>query len=67
MKSRSVLADPDAAEDDEEVYKTLDTGEEAVEDDDISSLEGEEGEEPDAEDAEENAEDDFALGEEQED
>lgn len=42
-------------EDEEEVYKALDTGEEAVEEDDINSLEGEEGEE---EETEEGAEDD---------
>ncbi|WP_317897227.1 IS1096 element passenger TnpR family protein [Aurantibacillus circumpalustris] len=37
---------------DEEVYKTLDTGEEAVEEDDINSLEGEEGEEESEDDSE---------------
>ena len=38
---------------DEEVYKTLDTGEEAVEEDDLNSLEGEEGEEETGDDLEE--------------
>ncbi|MEO6304060.1 MAG: hypothetical protein ABIP51_12900 [Bacteroidia bacterium] len=35
---------------DEEIYKTIDTGEEAVEEADINSLEGEEGEETESED-----------------
>ncbi len=35
---------------DEEIYKTIDTGEEAVEESDINSLEGEEGEETESED-----------------
>lgn len=52
---------------DEEVYKTLETGEEAVEEDDINSLEGEEGEEEDVEETEEDASDDFGFNEEQED
>lgn len=52
---------------DEEVYKTLETGEEAVEEDDINSLEGEEGEEEDEEETEEDAGDDFGFNEEQED
>lgn len=52
---------------DEEAYKTLETGEEAVEEDDINSLEGEEGEEEDVEETEEDASDDFGFNEEQED
>ena len=52
---------------DEEVYKTLETGEEAVEEDDINSLEGEEGEEEDVEETEEDAGDDYGFNEEQED
>jgi len=51
---------------DEEVYKTLDTGEEAVEEDDINSLEGEEGEEEETEgDQEEEGGGDFGFEEEE--
>lgn len=42
----------DSEIEDEEVYKALDTGEEGVEEADISSLEGEEGEEEELEDPE---------------
>ena len=52
---------------DEDVYKTLETGEEAVDEDDINSLEGEEGEEEDVEETEEDAGDDYGFNEEQED
>lgn len=44
-------------DDDEEVYKVIDTGEEAVEADDINSLEGEEGEDEATEEDEELNED----------
>lgn len=67
MAMAGLLSDPEIEEEEEEVYKTLDTGVEAVEEDDINSLEGEEGEEPEIEDAEEGAGDDFAFGEEPED
>lgn len=49
----------------EEVYKALDTGEEAVEEDDINSLEGEEGEEGETEDAEEEGSEDYGFEEDQ--
>jgi hypothetical protein len=65
MAMAALLADPEI--EDEEVYKTLDTGEEAVEDDDINSLEGEEGEEEDVEDNEEEGGEDFGLEEEERD
>lgn len=58
-----LLNDPEVP--DEEIYKTLDTGEEAIEEEDISSLEGEEGEAIDIEDEElqdEEGGDDFAFG-----
>ncbi len=52
----------------EEVYKTLDTGVEALEDDDIASLEGEEGEEvEELEDPESEVTGDFDLDEDTED
>lgn len=60
------LLDELEAEDDEEVYKTIETGEEAVEDDDIASLEGEEGEEPESEDSEDEAGEDYGFDEDQE-
>lgn len=50
---------------DEEIYKTLDTGEEAVEEDDINSLEGEEGEEEEREEGDEENES-FGFDEEHE-
>lgn len=52
----------------EEIYKTLDTGEESIEDDDINSLEGEEGEEEDQDDSDENIEEsgDYDFEEDQE-
>jgi len=55
---------------DEEIYKTLDTGEEGIEADDINSLEGEEGEEAEGEEeAEEENEggDEYGIGEEHHD
>ena len=54
---------------DEEIYKTIDTGEEAVEESDINSLEGEEGEEGDSEDEHEEQEDgdDFSFDDSEED
>ena len=54
---------------DEEIYKTIDTGEEAVEESDINSLEGEEGEEGDSEDEHEVQEDgdDFSFDDSEED
>jgi hypothetical protein len=61
----ALLADPEIEE--EEVYKTLDTGEEAVEEDDINSLEGEEGEEEELEDPENEESESFGLDEEAED
>ncbi|PBQ34325.1 hypothetical protein CNR22_21960 [Sphingobacteriaceae bacterium] len=58
MAMAGLLADPEEDEDDA-AYKTLDTGEEGVEEDDINSLEGEEGEEVENEEGhdEEGAED----------
>lgn len=54
---------------DEEIYKTIDTGEEIVEDSDIKSLEGEEGEESDSEDehSDDDNGDDFSFDEAEED
>jgi hypothetical protein len=54
---------------DEEIYKTIETGEEAVEESDINSLEGEEGEEGDSEDEHEEQEDgdDFSFDDSEED
>lgn len=46
----ALLDDPEFP--DEEIYKTIETGEEGIEDEDISSLEGEEGEESDSEEDE---------------
>jgi len=54
MAMAGLLAELDEPED-EEVYKTLETGEEAVEEEDINSLEGEEGEDADAEESDEDA------------
>ena len=51
----------DLEPEDEEIYKTLDPAEEAVEEDDINSLEGEEGEEEDTEENGEEAADDFGM------
>lgn len=60
-----LLNDPEIADD--EVYKTIDTGEEGIEEEDINSLEGEEGEESDEEDAlEEDGGDEFPQDEEDE-
>lgn len=57
---------PDDAADDE-AYKPLDTGEEGIEDDDISSLEGEEGEEAeDEEGQDEEGGEDYGFDEERE-
>ena len=54
---------------DEEIYKTIDTGEEVVEEADINSLEGEEGEDSDSEDenSDEDSGDDFAFDDAEED
>jgi len=53
---------------DEEIYKTIDTGEEAVEDSDIDSLEGEEGEEEaDEEGNEEEGGEDYGFEDSDED
>lgn len=53
---------------DEEIYKTIDTGEEAVEESDIDSLEGEEGEEEaDEEGNEEEGGEDFSFDDSDED
>ena len=53
---------------DEEIYKTIDTGEEAVEEADINSLEGEEGEEAETEDgSEEESGEDFSFDDPEED
>jgi hypothetical protein len=60
-----LLSDVDEVEEDE-VYKTLDTGEEAVEEDDINSLEGEEGEEVDSEEDAEEGSSDYGFEEEHE-
>lgn len=66
MAMAGLLADLDVEE--EEVYKTLDTGVEAIEEDDINSLEGEEGEEQEElEDTEKDGGDDFEFNEDQED
>jgi len=65
MAMAGLLNEPEVEE--EEIYKVLDTGEEAVEEDDINSLEGEEGEEAEGEDgeaAEEN--EDFGFDEDHE-
>jgi hypothetical protein len=62
-----LLSEPEV--EDEEIYKTIDTGEEAVEEADINSLEGEEGEEADTEDEhlEQEEGDDFAFDDAEED
>ncbi len=52
---------------DEEIYKTIDTGEERVEDSDIDSLEGEEGEEEMDEDNNEEESEDYGFDESDED
>jgi len=52
-------------DDDEEVYKTIETGEEAVEEDDIASLEGEEGEEEETDETEEGSEDSYGFEDEE--
>ena len=54
---------------DEEIYKTIDTGEEVVEEADINTLEGEEGEDSDSEDehSDEDSGDDFAFDDAEED
>lgn len=54
---------------DEDIYKTIDTGEEIVDDSDIKSLEGEEGEdsETDDEPSDEDSGDDFAFDDAEED
>ncbi|MDO8998949.1 MAG: hypothetical protein Q7W45_04215 [Bacteroidota bacterium] len=59
----------DAEIEDDEIYKTIDTGEEAVEEADIQSLEGEEGEEADVEDehTDEDGGEDFAFDDSEED
>lgn len=54
-------------EDDEEVYKTIETGEEAVEEDDIASLEGEEGEEEESTEEEEDSDDSYGFEDEDHD
>lgn len=61
-----LLNDPEIADD--EIYKSIDTGEEGIEEDDINSLEGEEGEESDEEemDNEEESGDDFSDGDDDE-
>lgn len=51
---------------DEEIYKTIDPAEEAVEEDDINSLEGEEGEEEELEETEDENNDDYGLNNENE-
>ncbi|MDI1353355.1 MAG: hypothetical protein PSX36_00460 [bacterium] len=61
-----LLSDLDEVED-EEVYKVIDTGEEAIEDDDINSLEGEEGEGDALEDPESEPLEDFDVEEDNED
>ncbi len=61
MAMAGLLADLEVEE--EEVYKTLETGEEAVEEDDINSLEGEEGEEEEVEDTEEEGSSEFGFEE----
>jgi hypothetical protein len=53
MALASLLSETEPEEEEEEVYKKIETGEEAVEEDDINSLEGEEGEEPELEEGEE--------------
>jgi hypothetical protein len=61
------LLDALDSEDDDVAYKTLDTGEEAVEEDDINSLEGEEGEEESEDDAEDaEGSDDYGFDEDSE-
>ncbi len=63
MAMANLLGDADPEED--EIFKAIDGVEEAVEDDDISSLEGEEGEEPEEElDSEEGASEDLDLNDE---
>jgi hypothetical protein len=54
MALAGLLGDLDESDDEEEDIKVLDTGEEAVEDEDISALEGEEGEEEEAESEDDN-------------
>lgn len=63
----ALLNEPEVADD--EIYKTIDTGEEGIEEDDINSLEGEEGEESDSEEEMENEDeggDDFPMDDEDE-
>ena len=61
-----LLTEPEI--EDEEIYKTIDTGEEAVEAEDIDALEGEEGEEDSEVDAEDqDGGDDFAFDDAEED
>ncbi len=60
-----MLNDPEVPEE-EEIYKTLNTGEEGIEEDDIASLEGEEGEEAEEEETDlEEGGDDVAFNEEE--
>lgn len=62
-----LLNDPEVP--DEEIYKTIDAVEEGIEEDDISSLEGEEGEDTEQDDEEINNEDtgdDFQIDDEDE-
>ncbi|MBA2612205.1 MAG: hypothetical protein H0U95_09550 [Bacteroidetes bacterium] len=61
-----LLNEPEVEEEEEEIYKTIDTGEEAVEEADIKSLEGEEGD-TDVEDEHADEEDagDFTFDEEE--
>lgn len=60
MAMAGLLNEPEV--EDEEIYKTLDTGEEAVEEDDINSLEGEEGEESEDDEHDEAAEEGDSFG-----
>jgi hypothetical protein len=60
MAMAGLLSEPEV--EDEEIYKVLDTGEEAIEEDDINSLEGEEGEEAEGEEHEDAEEDHDELG-----
>lgn len=62
-----LLNDPEVP--DEEIYKTIDAVEEGIEEDDISSLEGEEGEEAELDEEEINSDeagDDFQIDDEDE-
>jgi hypothetical protein len=62
----ALLGDIDSDEDEEEEYKAIDPVEEAVEDEDISTLEGEEGDEEEV-DAEDEGGADFAAEDGEED